>query len=88
MLQLFQLVGDQLPVVCGHLQGYEGTEVEVPDGHIVDSFGSNAAVGTRQPYLTHFLQHMQVFFIQHILVEQEGDGLCIQAVPHRRGEGP
>ena len=43
-------------------------------------------MGTGQTYFAHFLQHLYVFFVKHILVEEERHATAAQFVPHTGGE--
>ena len=87
MVDGLQFGGDQLPVVGGVEEGHEGVEVEIADDHIVDAFGLDAAVGAGQAYLAHLFQHMEVFLVQHVFVEQERHMGVAEAVPYGRGHG-
>ena len=85
MLHFFEFGGYLRPVVDGIEQRYEVVEVEVSDGHVVDAFGLDAAVGTGQTDFAYFGKHLLVFLVKHIFIEEEGNNAVAETVPHGCG---
>ena len=44
-------------------------------------------MGTCQAYLAYFFEHMDIFLVEHIFVNEEGDDAVAEAVPHPGGDG-
>ena len=81
MLDVFELQGYVVPVVGRVEEGDEIIEVEVVDNHIVDTFGLDARMGSGEFDFADFFEYVEVFFVEHVFVEEESDVAVAELVP-------